>query len=59
MALRQYFWLATDVAYKSALEIIARKRAALKNVTVADQLPDLSRVEPMTLVAGDSPANRG
>ncbi|RPI11718.1 MAG: hypothetical protein EHM65_06845, partial [Acidobacteriales bacterium] len=49
MALRQYFWLGTDVAYKSALEIIARKRAAQKNVTVTEQLPDLSRIEPVTM----------
>ena len=51
MALRQYFWLATDTAYKSALEVIARKRAAQKNVTVTDQLPDFAKVEPVTLSA--------
>ncbi len=50
MALRQYFWLATDVAYKSALEAIARKRAAQKNVTVTDQLPDFATVEPVTMI---------
>jgi TldD protein len=49
-ALRQYFWLATDLAYKSALEIIARKRAALKNVTVADQGPDFSKADATVLM---------
>jgi predicted Zn-dependent protease len=48
-AIRQYFWLATDTAYKSALEAFARKRASQKNVTVADQLPDFSKVEPVTM----------
>jgi TldD protein len=49
-AIRQYFWLATDTAYKSALEIVARKRAAQKNVTVTDQLPDFSKAEPVTML---------
>ncbi|MFB3778269.1 MAG: metallopeptidase TldD-related protein [Bryobacteraceae bacterium] len=48
-AIRQYFWLATDSAYKSALEAIARKRASQKNVTITDPLPDFSKVEPVTL----------
>lgn len=49
-AMRQYFWLATDSAYKSALEVIARKRAALKNVNASDQLPDFSKAEATSLV---------
>ncbi len=40
--LRRSFWLATDQAYKSALETISRKRAALKNVSVTEELPDFS-----------------
>ena len=50
LALRQYFWLATDVAYKSALQAIARKQAALRNLTVTDQLPDFAKAAPVTLV---------
>jgi TldD protein len=53
-ALRQYFWLATDLAYKSALEIIARKRAAQKNVNVSDQPPDFSKAEATSLVLGNA-----
>ena len=49
-AMRQFFWLATDSAYKSALEVIARKRAALKNVNASDQLPDFSKAEVVSLV---------
>ena len=40
--LRRYLWLETDQSYKSALEAISRKRAALKSISVIDQLPDLS-----------------
>ncbi len=50
VALRHYFWLATDSAYKSALEVIARKRAALQNVTVTDQGPDFSKAGATSLV---------
>ena len=50
LALRQYFWLATDVAYKSALQAIARKQAALRNLTVTDQVPDFAKAAPTTLV---------
>lgn len=45
--LRQCFWLATDRAYKAALEGIARKRAALKNSANADTVPDFSKVQPV------------
>jgi hypothetical protein len=48
--LRMGFWLATDRAYKQALEALARKRASLKNVTETDQLPDFSPAPPVTLL---------
>jgi TldD protein len=41
-AMRQVLWLAIDRAYKTAIEAIGRKRAALKNVTQAEVLPDFS-----------------
>ena len=45
---RRYFWLATDAAYKSAVEAIARKRAALRNVAESgDRLDDFGRVAPL------------
>ena len=45
--LRRYFWLETDSAYKSAVETIARKRAALRNITQTDELDDLAAAPPM------------
>lgn len=45
--LRRYLWLATDSAYKSAVEAISRKRAALKNVTVSEPLDDFAKAEPV------------
>ncbi|HME06129.1 MAG TPA: metallopeptidase TldD-related protein [Bryobacteraceae bacterium] len=45
--LRQTFWLGTDRAYKAAEEAFARKRSAMKSVTLPDQLPDYSPAEPV------------
>ncbi|MDZ4797462.1 MAG: metallopeptidase TldD-related protein [Bryobacteraceae bacterium] len=44
--LRRGWWLAADRAYKGAVESIARKRAALKNVTQNENLPDLWPAPP-------------
>lgn len=46
-ALQSYFWLGTDRAYKRALREISRKRAALKNVNLPEQLPDFDKAEPV------------
>jgi TldD protein len=49
LSLREGFWLATDHAYKAAVESIARKRAALNNATVSsDKLPDFSKADAVT-----------
>jgi len=48
LALRQVLWLATDRAYKTAEEAIARKRATLKNMNLTDQLPDFSKAPAET-----------
>ncbi|HWC98052.1 MAG TPA: metallopeptidase TldD-related protein [Candidatus Sulfopaludibacter sp.] len=48
--LRRYFWLETDSAYKSAVEAISRKRAALKNLTQSEQLNDFAHAEPLHAV---------
>jgi len=50
LVLRQYLWLATDSAFKGSLQSIARKRAALRNVTVSDELPDLAPVMPFVSI---------
>ncbi len=53
--LRRQIWLATDTAYKSALEILSRKRAALENRQVRENLPDFSNEPPVTALEPLSP----
>jgi hypothetical protein len=45
--LRRFFWLETDSAYKSAVEAISRKRAALRNLTQNDRLNDFAHAAPV------------
>jgi hypothetical protein len=45
--MRRFLWLATDSAYKSAVEAISRKRAALNNVAVNQPLDDFAKAEPL------------
>lgn len=49
-AFRETLWLATDRAYKTAEDAIARKRSSLKNVNVPDKLPDFYRATPVQAV---------
>ena len=44
-ALRRAIWLATDIAYKHALEMLGRKRAALQN-RAREDVPDFTAEEP-------------
>ena len=53
--LRRQIWLATDTAYKAALEILSRKRAALENRQARENLPDFSKEEPVTALQPFSP----
>jgi TldD protein len=55
LVMRQYLWLATDSAFKGSLQSIARKRAALRNVTVNEQLPDFAPVQPFKLIHDYTP----
>ena len=45
-ALRRQIWLATDTAYKRALDQLAGKRAALQNKTQVEEVADFTREEP-------------
>jgi len=47
---RRYLWLLTDGAYKSAVETLSRKRAALRNIQQGDQLNDFAHAEPVTSI---------
>ena len=49
-ALRHELWLATDSAYRAAVEQIARKRAFLKNRTEDEKIPDFSKEDPTILL---------
>jgi TldD protein len=53
--IRRQFWLATDEAYKHALESIAGKRAALQNHNRTDDLPDFTKEEPTETHEAGSP----
>ena len=53
--LRRQLWLATDAAYKGAVERLARKRAALQNRTRTDTTPDFT-IEPPTQTVDNAPA---
>ena len=44
--LRRKIWLATDSAYKQALDHLSKKRAVLQNETQVEQVPDFSAQEP-------------
>ncbi|MFQ5905615.1 MAG: metallopeptidase TldD-related protein [bacterium] len=49
-ALRHQLWLATDNAYKSALEAISRKRAYVKTRRFEEMLDDMCRVKSYTSI---------
>ena len=47
---RRYLWLWTDSFYKGAVESIARKRAAMRNINQNEQLNDFAHAEPVHLI---------
>ena len=49
-AIRHDLWLATDVAYKSAIEQASSKKAYLQNNIVEEKLPDLSHEKPTNYI---------
>lgn len=53
--LRQAFWLATDRAFKTAIEAIGRKRAALRNVNQSEKLPDFTAAKPARFIGNINP----
>jgi hypothetical protein len=48
--LRRFLWLGTDSSYKAAVEAISRKRAALRNLTVTDEINDFAKAEPVKVL---------
>ncbi len=53
--LRRQLWLATDNAYKKALEDLSRKRAALQNKTSTEDIADFSPQRPATIQEAQAP----
>ena len=51
-SLRHTLWLATDASYKSAVEVIAQKRASIQNRTQEERVPDFSKEAP-TVALGE------
>ncbi len=49
-AFRQNLWLATDRAYKSAVEAFSIKKEILKQTNVTDPLPDFYKAQPFTKI---------
>jgi hypothetical protein len=47
LALRNHLWLATDQAYKTAIESLAAKQAQLKQLTIDQPVDDFARADPV------------
>jgi predicted Zn-dependent protease len=45
--IRRQLWLLADAAYKRAVNVFARKKAAFQNRNASDSLPDFSRATPV------------
>lgn len=50
-ALRRELWITTDAAYKRAITMFARKKAAFQNRTASDPVPDFSREAAIEKIA--------
>src|SRR5260370_17821131 len=48
-SLRQDLWLATDQAYKAALDSFSNKQAALRALANAPTLDDFAQVHPLVI----------
>ena len=57
LSLRRRIWMATDAAYKRAVDVYARKKATFQNRVNTDPIPDFSRETPREHLA-PAPAPR-
>jgi hypothetical protein len=53
--LRRHLWLATDTAFKAALEAYSRKRAMLNNVNAGGELPDFWKAPRVEIIQNAAP----
>jgi predicted Zn-dependent protease len=49
-AFRRQIWLTTDAAYKRAVNVFAKKKAAFQNRAVAETIPDFSHEQPVDTI---------
>jgi predicted Zn-dependent protease len=56
-SLRQDLWLATDQAYKQALDLLSGKRAFLRNLANAPTIDDFSEVQPVVMIEPRQPTD--
>ena len=57
-AIRRQIWLTTDAAYRRAVSVFARKKAAFQNRAATDQVNDFSRETPVeTLLPPVAPSS--
>ena len=49
-AMRREIWITTDTAYKRAITMFARKKAAFQNRTASDPIPDYSQEPPIETI---------
>lgn len=49
-AMRREIWLTTDSAYKRAISMFARKKAAFQNRAASDPVPDFSEEPPVEII---------
>ena len=54
-AMRREIWLTTDAAYKRAITMFARKKAAFQNRTASDPIPDFSEEPPVETIVPRPP----
>ncbi len=48
--IRRHYWLATDRAYKNAVEAFARKQAAMRSVNQSEKINDFAKAAPRKLI---------
>ena len=58
-AMRREIWLTTDTAYKRAITMFARKKAAFQNRTASDPIPDFSKETPVETILPLRPTSPG
>lgn len=57
LVMRRQIWLATDGAYKRAVNVFSRKKAAFQNRAAGESIPDFSRETPVEKIVPGAAAS--